>query len=488
MSRERARTRRTVAAALLAAAVLLTPVATRGAPPPGCDRWVAPPPAGDDANPGTAARPWATLAHAASEVDDARCTVWFANGTYSGPNKVRRRFSTPTVFRAAEPYRAVFEHDDTVLVIGGARNLVFQGLRLRHAGPGSGGLLAYVDQTAEAWTEHVTFRDNIFHDSHDDDLLKLHDGARFVTVTGNVFYNQGDGEEQIDVNGVTDVVIQDNVFFNDLERSGRTDRSLTKHAITVKDSNGGASPGSRRITIRRNVFLNWQGGAESFVSVGNDGKPYHEAVGVRIENNLFLGNSAEALDAAFTVSGARDVVFVNNTVTGDLPAAGYAFRVYTKRANPPNDGVLFANNIWSDPTGTMGASGPGDRNDFANGRPGQTAGLVLDTNLYWNGGAAIPAGEPVDPLVADTGAVIGDPQLSTAHDDVAVPYWTGVSFLSGNLTIRDEFERLVMAHAAVPAHSPALGRGAPALAPVEDILGRARPAAPSIGAFDRAGQ
>jgi hypothetical protein len=45
------------------------------------------------------------------------------------------------------------------------------------------------------------------------------------------------------------------------------------------------------VAIRGNVFLNWQGGKESFIGIGNDGKPYHEAKHVWINNNLMIGNS-----------------------------------------------------------------------------------------------------------------------------------------------------------------------------------------------------
>ena len=109
--------------------------------------------------------------------------------------------------------------------------------------------------------DSITLRNNIFHDSYNNDLLKIVTGARFVTVEVNVFYNQGPTDEHIDVNSVTDVVIQGNIFFNDFAGSGR--EGTANHAfITIKDSDEGIDglEGSERITVRGNVFLNWEGG------------------------------------------------------------------------------------------------------------------------------------------------------------------------------------------------------------------------------------
>src|SRR5690606_28096778 len=125
-----------------------------------------------------------------------------------------------------------------------------------------------------------------------DDLLKIYFGVRYVTVEGNIFFNQSNREEHIDVNGVTDITIQDNIFFNNFAGSGRNNDRDAKSFITIKDSNGDLDDqlGSERIYVRRNIFLNWEGGKETFIQVGNDGKPYFEAKDIWIENNLFIGN------------------------------------------------------------------------------------------------------------------------------------------------------------------------------------------------------
>jgi hypothetical protein len=348
-------------------------------------------------------------------------------------------------------------------------------------------LLVSVDRSKEGWAEWIVFRNNIFHDSYNNDLLKIHNGSRFVTVEGNIFYNQGSSDQHLDVNSVTDVTIQDNIFFNDFTGSDRINPNDSKHFIVIKDSNGNEDglEGSERITVRRNVFLNWEGGeGETFVQVGNDGKPYFEARNVRIENNLMVGNSSNKAGAAFGIRGAKDVYFINNTITGDLPSSAYAFWISLKDLNPQNQNIYFYNNIWSDQTGTMGADLSGSSNKFSNGNPAHTNTLILDNNLYWNGDETIPAGDLVSPLIHDARPIIANPLLNTDHDNILLPRWSGSAFLSGSRTIREEFIRLVETYGRITEDSPAAGKADPALSPPDDILGNFRPRQPDLGAYE----
>lgn len=436
-----------------------------------CEYWVAPD--GNDSYPGSAERPWVTLTHAAATVPDRGCTVWFRDGTYRGHYQLEERFSSLTAFRAVNPYKAVLENEGTVIEMDGVRNVVIEGFEIRHSGPTDEKHVVIVDRANETWSEHVTFRNNIFHDSYNDDLLKIHNGVRFVTVEGNVFYNNATSDQHMDINSATDVVIQDNIFFNDFARSGRDRPKHSKHFIVVKDSGGDDDGlvGSERITIRRNVFANWEGGEEPFLTVGNDGKPYHEAKDVQIENNLMIGNAQSPALTVLAINGAKDVGFVNNTVTGDLPAVTYGFRVGRKDRNPRNENVRIVNNIWSDPTATM--------DTIASAQPEQTTNLVLDNNLYWKGGAGIPLEG-----VSDFRPVVADPRLNPDQQALLVPYWNGSTFLSGSLSIREEFVRLVELYGRIPADSPAADRADPALAPPDDILARPRGSQPDLGTFE----
>ncbi len=291
-------------------------------PHPACSYWVAPAPTGSDRNPGTYEKPWATLKHASDAVPDNFCTVWFLPGKYPGENRLNRRFTTPTTFKSVQPYRAELYAYSPPVIISGGVNITIEGFNIYHTGPGAEGMVVAVDHSDKGWAEFITLRNNLIHDSYDDDLLKIYSGVRYAVVQSNIFYNQGAPEEHIDVNSVADTIIEDNIFFNSFESSARTNTNQTKQFIVIKDSDGlnDGLLGSQNITVRRNVFLNWQGQSdETIIQVGLDGKPYLEAIRVRIENNLIIGNSPIQVGRSFGVRGAKDVAFVNNTVVGDLP-------------------------------------------------------------------------------------------------------------------------------------------------------------------------
>jgi hypothetical protein len=456
----------------------------------GCEYWVAP--AGLNTNPGTFAQPWATLDYASDTVPDNNCTVWFKDGTYTGTHSLYERFSTTTTFKAQNPYRAVLQYNGTVVKLFGARNMVFEGFEFRHINASAGALVVQIQQGNGNWAENIVLRNNIFHDSYNNDLLKINNGAKFVTVEGNLFYNQAGSDEHMDINSVTDITVQDNVFFNDFGGSGRAGEiGSTSSYIVIKDSNAGddGQIGSERITVRRNVFLNWQGSTGSnFVLVGEDGQSFYEGRNVLVENNLMIGNSANVMRAAFGVKNSRDVTFRHNTVVGDLPALAFAMRLnYEPPGNLPNVNIRFYNNIWSDPTGTLGANS-GGANDFSDTPPGQTTSFVLDNNLYWNGGSAIPSdGSELINYTDDANRVIGNPQLGS-QSGIVVPRWNAGAglFADGSATIRQAFERLVSLYGAPAVNSAALNLADGAQTPADDILGRPRAGfAPDLGAYER---
>jgi hypothetical protein len=234
------------------------------------------------------------------------------------------------------------------------------------------------------------------------------------------------------------------------------------------------------------VFLNWQGSSGSyFVLIGEDGHPYYEARDVLVESNLLLGNASNVMRAAFGVKGARDVTFRHNTVAGDLPSLAYAMRLNREGSNLVNAGIVFANNVWSDPTGSMGADSASAANDFSDTPPADTTSFLLWSNVYWNGGAVIPssASELVNPD-DDAAATFGNPLLPS-HAGVVLPRWIPAQglFADGSARIRRAFKRLVKHYGRPSAGSVVVAAADPIHTPTKDILRKRRDSTPDVGAF-----
>ncbi len=418
---------------------------------------------------GSASAPWATIQHAVTNVPDGS-TILVAPGTYAGRVRLDRAFPTGVVVRSQVPYQARLRNHGTVVTCYTGQGITLEGFDVAHDGPGSGALVIQIQDLrgepgGSDFVSRIALRNNVIHDSFDNDLLKINNGAGDIQIEGNLFYNQSGHDEHIDINSVTDVTVQRNIFFNDFAGSGRVNGNDTGSFIVIKDSNGSddTNIGSRRIDVRDNVFLNWQGSTGSnFVLVGEDGMPFHEAEDVEVENNLFLGNSPNVMRSAFGVKGARRITYRYNTVAGDLPALAFAMRLNREGANPANQDVAFEKNIWSDPTGTMGAENPTRPNDFSDTPPSDTASFVLERNLYWNGGAAVPedGAELVNPS-DDPFRITANPLLN-GQAGLVLPRWSdGVGlFADGSTTIGQARERLLLGYGAPAWGSPAGDAGA----------------------------
>ena len=445
---------------------------------------------------GSAAQPWASIERALAVLHDNQidgATVLVRPGTYGRQNLVGT-FAQGVTVRSEVPYQARLRAGGLTVTAyqnsRGASGITFEGFDLAHTGAGAGALVFHVDGGGgNVGVERLTIRNNVIHDSWNNDLLKINNGTRNVVVEHNMFYNQSGSDEHIDVNSVEDVVVRDNVFFNDFAGSGRTNGNNTSSYIVIKDSNDGEDifVGTDGVTVARNVFLNWEGSTGSnFVLLGEDAKPFIEARNVLVENNLMLGNSANVMRAAFGVKSGEDVTFRNNTVAGDLPALAFAMRVNEENPAITNDRIYFYNNIYSDPTGTMGAENAGATNDFSDTPPGEVGTWALSNNLYWNGGAAIPssASETIN-YTADAARIVANPSLA-GQGGLVLPRWDGAAgqFADGSATIREAFVRLVMNYGRPGATSAGVDHALAAQASAADILGRAREGAPDVGAFE----
>ena len=129
----------------------------------------------------------------------------------------------------------------------------------------------------------------------------------------------------------------------------------------------------------------------------------------------------------------------------------------------------------------MGAGLSETDGDFSAGDLASVAGLVLDTNLYWNGGNALPSGDVLSPS-SDPNPIIGDPGLPVPDRLRATPVWTGSQFRGGDDTVGAALARIV-AEFGTPT-SDVVGNADPRWSTAADILGTARGPDPALGAVE----
>ncbi len=438
---------------------------------------------GDDTlGDGTNANPWHTITHALMQVPDGS-TILVKPGDYVGRVRLSGNFALGVTIRSEVPYQARLRNtaDKVITSYDGCSGITLEGFDITHGGEGAVALVVHLDGGGtQQNVHHVTLYNNIIHDSYNNDILKINNGAHDITVRGNMFYNQTGSDEHMDVNSVVNVVIEDNVFFNDFVGSDRTNNNDTSAYVVIKDSNGNSDGvlGSKNITVRRNVFLNWQGSTGyGFVQVGEDATSNFEADGVLVENNLMLGNSTNTMRSPIGIMGSRAVTFRNNTVAGNFPSLAFALRLYRISPNQLNQNIFYYNNVWSDPTGTM--------EDFSDSPPADTASFAIDRNLYWNNGAAIPQdSSELANYTDDAHRLIANPLLGSQAGLIIPRWYTATNqFADGSASIREAFEKLVMLYGAPASTSPIVNAADPAHAPGDDIWGHAR-STPDLGAVE----
>lgn len=439
----------------------------------------------DEGGDGSATAPWATITHALDSVPDGSL-ILVRPGLYTGRVRIRGLFSSGVTVRSELPYQAQLRADETVLTIFEAQGITIEGFDVAHLSPAAGPIVVQIQDAigdepgGDQFTSRITLRNNILHDSYNNDILKINNGAQQIWVEGNIFYNQGDSDEHIDINSVRDVVIEDNIFFNSFAGSGRTVSGESSSFVVAKDSNGNEDGivGVDGLIIRQNIFFHYEGSSgHNMLLLGEDGNEYYEVSNALIENNLFLGDGGQ-VRSPFGTKGVHQVIFRHNTISGDMPAGAFVWRSNIEGDNQPNDNIWLYNNLFSDPAGTM--------DNFATAPEGETAFYLLVNNLYWNGGQPIP--ESPDEMIHatdDAAAILGNPFLNVPTN-LLLPLWNPqtAQFGGGATDIRAAFTQLVQAYAIPQAGSVAIDAADASQMSSEDILGQARSGAADIGAYE----
>jgi hypothetical protein len=441
---------------------------------------------GDDGTgDGSASRPWRTIGHAVNSVSaDGGHTILVQSGLYDGPIRIERAFASEVIIKSEEPYGAMLTNvansEPILLVVlpsgdDGPIHLTIEGFVIANEGTTGGpctsreGYMIFISNVS-----NFTFRNNIVYGNNRkprcNNMVKVGIvGAtqpwREMRFEGNVFGNPSavDGNDLFVVFEPTEFDICDNIFFSN--RGGNAGGSFV--ALRRR---WGATTRSPRYRVARNIFLNYEGASDAaFLRIGGWGSPISDAL---VENNLMIGNSATPMAAPVILEDASEITLRANTVVGNLPSSAFALRLGTDGNGPASENIVAYNNIFSDPTATMGdlVVTHGNAN---------LAGALFLHNLYWNGTGTVP-------LTNDTDAIEADPLIPNNQGGIVLPVWehpTGM-FASGSRTVREEFERLARTHGVISSGSPARDAAAVDEMPSDDILGFARDSMPDLGALE----
>src|SRR5688572_3018941 len=156
-------------------------------------------PSGNDSTGvGSASNPWATPARAIAQVPDNGSTIIVRDGTY-GQTLITRKFEKRVLLRAENAYRARIHNANALaLFVWNASNVEIAGFDIARTNP----LTPHPLATHIAASTNIVFRNNVIHESYNNDLVKINEESRGVAIIGNIFRNQQGGAGQhIDVNG-----------------------------------------------------------------------------------------------------------------------------------------------------------------------------------------------------------------------------------------------------------------------------------------------
>lgn len=394
--------------------------------------YVAPPPQGSDANPGTMALPWATLQRAADQVL-AGDTVLVRGGQYAGGHfTTSGTAGLPIVLKAFEDEVVEITADNPVTPDGinleGVDWMTVEGFSV--SGRGRAGIRAVL-------CEQVILRGN-----------RLEGNQKWGIFTGFC----------------DDLLIEDNECAN----------SVIEHGIYV--SNSGDRP-----TVRRNTI--WDNNANG-IHMNGDASQGGDGVisGALIEANEIFGNGA-AGGSGINLDGVQDSTIVNNLIYA-THASGIS--LYQIDGGGPSTGNLVYNNtvIVAD-----------DGRWALNIRDGGT-GNTLRNNVFYSyhgyrGGVSVAA-DSLAGLDSNRNAVEDRFTIDDGDTVVTLSEWqvmTGADLDSIAATPEGLFVDPQSEDFELDEGSPAVDSGETLSGVVADRHGRQRPiaAAFDIGAHEGAG-
>ena len=494
----------------------------------------------DATNGGTTTNPWATVNYAIRNVPkDTLCTIIVRDGIYNGftLQGSSYHFKYPCIIRSENPYKAKFKGNSRVFSIYDASNISFCGFEIYGEGidtvPVAGS--EYMIHISNSTTYNIRFENCIIHDCYNNDMVKINVHPKNITFSNCIFYNQcpRGGDQFFDIIGASNIVIEKSMFFNHYESSERggtfpsnknipANEFLTRSRGFILVKNMNERNRGVDISIQKNIFFNWTGAPDAcFVilgeGVGNETSFVHyQAENIVVENNLFLYNPYNNTDTIgkrgmLMAESVRNLKVRANTVLGTRPGGLYStrgFMVYANRSainkgELPATGWEFTNNIFCDNQAWTGdnkpilsfvsSSNPPFEDDGTN--TSVRGSYLLLNNLYWAGGIAgdwiihqnAGAGDRTKLIVSeDYQRIEANPQLPANFSSMILPIAPqNTTFLSGNISIREEFERFVLQYAVPLSNGAGIENADINYIPTDDILDKPRSKTkPSVGCYE----
>ena len=129
---------------------------------------------------GTRSNPWRTIEFAAFKAEELSTIIVFP-GEYNGAIRLKKAFNKSLLIKSEYPYLSKLSHDARILaIVGGAKNITIEGFEFTHTNDKAKPILVHIDGYGSYGTQTVsdiTLKNNIFHDSYNNDLLKINNGA-----------------------------------------------------------------------------------------------------------------------------------------------------------------------------------------------------------------------------------------------------------------------------------------------------------------------